>query len=54
MRDVQVIIDENYINYMLFSMFETDKVFSITEMLFQYWPEQWMGGPTAIRALMSA
>lgn len=54
MMDVQTIIDENYINYFLFSMFETEKIYSITELLFQYWPETWMGGPTAIRALMSA
>jgi len=54
MKDIQTIVDENYINYYLFNMFETDKVFSITEILFDYWPDSLMGGPTAIRALMSA
>lgn len=33
MRDVQVVLDENYINYMLFSMFYDDKPFSLTETL---------------------
>lgn len=54
MRDVQTVFDENYLNYYLFNLFETDQVFSLTELLFEYWPENWMGGPTAIRGLMSA
>jgi hypothetical protein len=47
------VVDENYINYWLFNMFETDSVFSITEQIFNYWPDDWMGGPAAVRALMS-
>jgi len=54
MKDVQTIIDENYINYLLFSLFETDKVYSVTEALFSFWPESWLGGPTAIKTIMSA
>ena len=34
MKDVQMVVDENYINYMLFNLFETDKQYSITEWLF--------------------
>jgi len=49
-----MIVDENYINYMLFNLFETESTYSITEWLFQMWPDQWLGGPQAIRALMSA
>merc|ERR1719183_2629247 len=31
MRDVQVVIDENYVNYHLFTAFYADKPFSLTE-----------------------
>lgn len=53
MKDVQMVVDENYINYMLFNLFETDKEYSITEFLFTLWPDEWLGGPQAIRAMMS-
>ena len=53
MKDVQMLVDENYLNYLLFNMFETEKEFSLTESLFSMWPEDWMGGPTVIRGLMS-
>ena len=53
-KDVQQIIDENYLNYMLYTMFEQDQTFSVTETLFSLWPEGWLGGPQAIRAIMSA
>lgn len=53
MKDIQMLVDENYLNYLLFNMFETEKEFSLTEQLFAMWPEDWMGGPTVIRGLMS-
>jgi len=53
MKDVQMVVDENYINYMLFNLFETDKQYSITEYIFSMWPDAWLGGPQAIRAFMS-
>jgi len=53
MRDVQVVIDENYINYMLYNLYHKDKVFSVAEKLFDWLPEDFLGGGTAIRALMS-
>jgi len=53
-RDVQVVIDENQINYYLFSMFHADKPFSLTEKLLEMMPE-WME-PTAFmtHAVMNA
>lgn len=53
MRDVQVVIDENYLNYLLYNLYHRDRVFSIAEKLFDWMPENAMGGGTAIRALMS-
>jgi hypothetical protein len=53
MKDVQIAVDENYLNYMLFNFFESEEMFSLTETMFKYWPEDWMGGPTVIRGLMS-
>ena len=49
-----MIVDENYINYDLFLLYNTEKVFSLNEMLFEIWPENFMGGPASMRALMSA
>lgn len=53
MKDVQIVVDENYLNYFFFNWFESEEIFSLTETLFDYWPEDWMGGPTVIRGLMS-
>jgi len=53
MRDVQVVLDENYINYMFFSMFYDDKPFSLTETLLQYVPETFIGAGAAIKAVMN-
>lgn len=33
-RDLQVIVDENYINYHLFMMFNTERIYSMNELLF--------------------
>ena len=53
MRDLQIVVDENYINDYLYTLFNSEKVFSVTELLFDKWPDQWMGGVLAIRGLMS-
>jgi hypothetical protein len=53
MRDVQVVIDENYVNYMLFQLFYQKKTYSLTEFIIQYMPEDFLGGGAILRALMS-
>jgi hypothetical protein len=53
MRDVQVVIDENYINYQLFQLFYQKSVYSLTDALITYMPEDFLGGGAVIRALMS-
>jgi len=53
MRDVQVVIDENYVNYQLFQMFYQKTVYSLTEFLIEYMPEDFLGGGAVIRALMN-
>jgi len=53
MRDVQVVIDENYINYYLYDLFHRDNTFSIAETLFSWMPEGFFAGGTIIRALLS-
>jgi len=53
MRDVQVVIDENYLNYLLYNLYHKDRVFSVAEKLFDWLPENAIGGGTAIRALLS-
>ena len=40
---------------MLYTMFEQDQTFSVSETLFSLWPEEWLGGPAILlRAIMSA
>jgi len=53
-RDVQVVIDENQINYYLFSMFYADKPFSLTEKLLEMMPEWMEPGAFLIHAVMNA
>jgi len=53
MRDVQVIIDENYLNYHLFTLFYDDKAFSLSEMLLKYIPDTFLGAGAAIKILMN-
>jgi hypothetical protein len=48
-----MLVDENHFNHILLNLFETEEVFSLTEQLFAMWPEDWMGGPTIIRGIMS-
>ena len=52
-KDVQVTFDENYLNYMLFAMFNRDKTFSVTEMMLDALPEQYMAAGSAIKAVMN-
>ena len=54
MRDVQVLIDENYLNYLLFNLFYNGKTYSISELLFRQMPDSFVGGGLALRALMNA
>ena len=53
MRDLQVVIDENYINYMLFQLFYQQKTYSFTDTIVEYMPEEWLGGGTALKAIMN-
>lgn len=49
-----MLIDENYINSLLFAQFYNDKVFSLTETLLDLMPDNLTGGTFFIRALMSS
>lgn len=53
MRDVQLVIDENYLNYQLFQLFYAKKTYSLTETLIDFMPEDFLGGGAVLRALMS-
>ena len=46
-------LDENYLNYMLFTMFYDDKPFSLTEKIIEALPESFQMAGTAIKALMN-
>lgn len=54
MRDVQAVIDENYVNYILLHEFLNAETFSFTESLISWWPEDFYGGIAIIRPMMSA
>ena len=47
-RDVQIAIDENYINSALFNLFYNQKTYSLTETIIEFFPEDLMGGLGAI------
>lgn len=53
MRDIQVVLDENLINYYLYDLFHNDRTFSVSETLFSWMPEDFIGGGSAIHALLS-
>ena len=53
MKDVQMVIDENYVNYILLDMFHGAEPVSILEILVNYWPEGLYGGTVAIRGIMN-
>jgi len=48
MKDLQVVIDENYVNSLLFQLFYSKKSYSLTETLVDYMPEEWLGGGAAL------
>jgi hypothetical protein len=48
------VIDENYFNYALLHEFLNAETFSLTEALINWWPEDFYGGSSIIRPIMSA
>lgn len=53
-RDVQIVIDENYLNYILLNSFYNANAFSLSETLLQYWPENIVGmAPIMLRLFMT-
>lgn len=53
MRDLQVVIDENYINYQLFNLFYQEKVYSLTDLLLEYIPDSFNGSGAIIKGLLN-
>ena len=53
MKDTQIVVDENYYNWQFFTLFSDNNLFSLTEELFNNWPEVIPGGAQIIRVLMS-
>ena len=53
MKDVQSVIDENHLNFILMNMFHNAETYSLTEWLIGVWPEQFYGGAAAIKGIMS-
>lgn len=53
LRDIQVTFDENYINYVLFTLLYEDKPFSLTEVMLDKLPDSFMGAGAAIKAIMN-
>jgi len=49
-----MVIDENYVNYILLDYFVGAETFSVLEILVNYWPENLYGGTVAIRGIMNA
>lgn len=52
-KDVQVALDENYLNFMLFTMFYDDKPFSLTEKIIEMLPSGFEMAGTAVKALLN-
>lgn len=52
-KDVQVVIDENYMNYIMFSNFYSDDMFSINELLLNMFPDEFTGASYAVQAIMN-
>lgn len=52
-KDIQVVLDENYINYVLFTLLYEDKPISVTDLLLDRLPETFMGAGAAIKAVMN-
>lgn len=53
-RDVQIVIDENQLNYYFFSLFYADKPFSMTEKLLEMIPEWMEPAAFLVKAVMNA
>ena len=53
MKDVQLVIDENYINYILLDFFFGTETISLLERMISWWPEGLYGGTVAIKGLMN-
>lgn len=53
-KDVQIAIDENYINYYLYSLIYADKPFSLTEKLLEMIPEWLEPAAFLVKAVMNA
>ena len=53
LRDVQVAVDENYLNHMLFQMFYKEQSYSATEALISILPENFIGGSAGVKAVMN-
>ena len=53
-RDIQVVIDENQINYYLFSLFYADRPFSMTEKILELLPDWMEEAGFLVHALMNA
>ena len=52
-KDIQVVIDENYINLFMLNTFHNAHMYSLTEHLIKMWPDEFMGGAGFIKSLMS-
>lgn len=52
-RDVQIVLDENYINNYLFRLFYADKPISLSEIIVGFIPETFGAAGTAVRAVMN-
>lgn len=53
MKDVQTVIDENHLNYILLNLFHHVETYSLTEWLISVWPQEFYGGAIAIKGIMS-
>ena len=53
LRDVQVTVDENYVNLMLFQMFYKQKTYSLTEAIISILPDNFVGGSAGVKAVMN-
>ena len=52
MRDVQIAMDENFLNYLLFTMFYDEKPFSLKEKLTSNMPSYFEGANMMMKAMM--
>jgi hypothetical protein len=50
---MQVVIDENYLNYLLYNLYHKDKYFSVSEKILNVIPESFGAAGTVIRMIFS-